>query len=353
MSERNRLSLLNIWTACDLKTWLSIVRQTKGQPLLWQSRIVIAAILCISAFNSVLGWIQRLVYSRRIKHCKPKSPLFVLGHWRSATTVLQQILSADPQFGFASSYACFCPHHFLLTERMFADDFNALAPTTRVIDDLVLDASGPQEDEFALLGLGAPSPYRLLATPSNGFDLVSQLRSAEMSASQESDFIEKLQWFLKALTVRCPQRLVLKSPAHTMRWRTLLRMYPNAQFVVITRERDATIASAVTMWSKLLNHTSLTVVDHDELQRNLWRRSCDSFDAFSKSIQKARQSLPASQLHVIDFDEMLYDPVGQLQHLYAAFDLGPFRIHDPATARLLSQIKRHQPQLHRTTVGRA
>ena len=47
--------------------------------------------------------------------CRP--PLFVLGHWRSGTTHLHNLLAQDiDQFAYANTYQVINPHTFLATE---------------------------------------------------------------------------------------------------------------------------------------------------------------------------------------------------------------------------------------------
>ena len=43
--------------------------------------------------------------------------IFVLGFWRSGTTLMHELLAADGRFSFPSNYAAFHPHHFVFTEK--------------------------------------------------------------------------------------------------------------------------------------------------------------------------------------------------------------------------------------------
>lgn len=44
---------------------------------------------------------ESLIYRKRIRETKiEKDPIFILGHWRSGTTYLQNVLSRDEQFGW-------------------------------------------------------------------------------------------------------------------------------------------------------------------------------------------------------------------------------------------------------------
>src|SRR5688572_10965754 len=58
------------------------------------ARLPVAALnVPVSALNSLLGACQELVYSRRVANTQiEKHPLFVIGHWRSGTTLLHELL---------------------------------------------------------------------------------------------------------------------------------------------------------------------------------------------------------------------------------------------------------------------
>ena len=68
-------------------------------------------------------------------------------------------------FGFPSTYACMNPSHFVLTEGL-ASGGKGQPQTTRPMDSMSYSWASPQEDEFALFALGAPSPYESLIVPS-------------------------------------------------------------------------------------------------------------------------------------------------------------------------------------------
>lgn len=58
------------------------------------------------------AWLQSLIYGRRIQACAcPDNPVVVIGHWRSGTTYLHQLLAADPAAATARN-------HFTILRRL-------------------------------------------------------------------------------------------------------------------------------------------------------------------------------------------------------------------------------------------
>jgi hypothetical protein len=116
------------------------------------------------ASHSLLARIQHAGFAEKIRTAAPAPPVFLLGFWRSGTTFLHELFCCDPRFGFASTYACLNPAHFLLTEQWMRQ--RPVKTTLRPMDSMKYSWASPQEDEFALLNLDAPSAYEALIFPS-------------------------------------------------------------------------------------------------------------------------------------------------------------------------------------------
>src|SRR5690242_19505125 len=68
--------------------------------------------------NTPLRWLEAAVYGRRLARQDFPPPLFVLGHWRSGTTHLQNLLAQDDRFVTPTFSQASGPHDFLLTDRI-------------------------------------------------------------------------------------------------------------------------------------------------------------------------------------------------------------------------------------------
>src|SRR4051794_11648012 len=71
----------------------------------------------VSASNSVNARFEQVRFGRRIEAARVEAPLFILGHYRSGTTHLHNLLALDPQFAAPSFFQVLNPHTFLSTER--------------------------------------------------------------------------------------------------------------------------------------------------------------------------------------------------------------------------------------------
>ncbi len=156
---------MRIWSGITAGAWWRILARNRFA--VSPSRIGMAAILVlISGLNSLLWLMQTIFLGRRIARTQlVEDPVFVLGHWRSGTTLLHELLAADPRHAFANTYASFAPNHFLLTGRLFPKLLRLLLPSMRPMDNMPIGWDYPQEDEWAMCNMGLPSPYLTLVFP--------------------------------------------------------------------------------------------------------------------------------------------------------------------------------------------
>jgi hypothetical protein len=65
---------------------------------------------------SVLNRMQTVLTEQRRCSVRLTGSVFVVGYWRSGTTLLHNYLCLDPQFGYPTTYACMNAQHFVLTQ---------------------------------------------------------------------------------------------------------------------------------------------------------------------------------------------------------------------------------------------
>ncbi len=94
---------LPVWCGCGLATWLRLL--ALGPPLHPSRFGRIIGVTAASCANSVLNLAERAVFGRRVARVRlDHPPLFILGHWRSGTTLLHNLLARDPQFVAPTTY---------------------------------------------------------------------------------------------------------------------------------------------------------------------------------------------------------------------------------------------------------
>ena len=103
------------WDGMGIWTWWSLVFRNRAA--IAPSRIPMAILVTIfSNLNSLLGVLQLIFFGRKIARTKIQDdPIFVIGHWRSGTTLLHELLVLDGRHTYSDTYTCFTPQHFLVS----------------------------------------------------------------------------------------------------------------------------------------------------------------------------------------------------------------------------------------------
>ena len=301
----------------SLGAWRRLVHQidAKSDCLDWQTRL---AYWRGGASNSLLARIQHASHADKITTAVPAPPLFLLGFWRSGTTLLHELFCCDTQFGFASTYACMNPSHFLLTEKWTR--LRTSEETRRPMDSMQYSWASPQEDEFALLALGAPSAYEAVIVPSLMRNARSLLDVRQRSDEELNRWIQALQYFIRLLTVQQGKALVLKSPPHGFRLPLLPSLFPLARYVVLERNPYEVFASNVKLWRTLFDLYSLEAVSSDEIEAFVLAAYVLHEDAIAEGARHIDPRLIAR----VRYEELIADPVGQMARLYEELELEGF-----------------------------
>jgi omega-hydroxy-beta-dihydromenaquinone-9 sulfotransferase len=231
----------------DLLRWLQADAAWAGLPTAQR-----AALQWTATFGSINARLGKLNTHTPVT---VQAPLLVLGPWRSGTTVMHELLAAATGLIAPRTWQCMNAATFtaLPAQR------RAAAAVARPMDGLRISAVSPQEDEFALLTLGADSAYRAFWMPH---------RLPELHATlQQQHWLKDERWmalwtqFLGGVlrsTAQAQQPLLLKSPNHSFRLQAILKRFPQTRVVWMLRDGAAVYHSNVKMWQQMFAQHGLT-----------------------------------------------------------------------------------------------
>jgi len=298
----------------------------------------LAHLLSISVINSVFHVCERFFNEQEIQAAEvTEPPLFILGHWRSGTTHLHNLLSLNEHLVFPTAYQALCPHHFLYTQ-VAGPVFNIIAPQKRPMDDVAFASYVPHEDEFATAALSTVSPYFRFVFPLSRDEPHSGMDPEHLSSKDLEKWKESFRLFLKKLTVGRPGRLVLKSPPHTGRVRLLLKMFPGAQFIHIVRNPYDVYLSTEQLWRKFLAHSCLQIPAPELVEEII----LSSYEELFALFERDRAAIPAGSLHEMRFEDLESDPVKILRSAYQELGLPGFDSFEVNVRRYLGSIHDYQ-----------
>jgi len=329
------------WHGMRLGHWLRLVWRHRFR--IHPFRLFMALNITLVALgNSVAHALQTLLFGRKIANTPlVDTPIIILGHWRSGTTYLHELLSLNDSFTSPHTYECFCPHHFLLTSWFGPTILRPILPSKRPMDNMAFGWDRPQEDDFGLLAMGCSSPYLHCAFPN---DAAEGLDSVDMTMppDQLAYWKRKVHWFLQAITYRRPKRLVLKSPPHTGRVGILAQMYPGAKFVYIVRDPFFVFASMRKLWRTMDWAMGLQHPHH----RDLDERILTAGERMLAAYELHKHEVPPENLYEVRYEDLIADPVGTLAEIYSHLQLGDFDKVRAALAEYAQSQRDYQRNRH-------
>ena len=264
------------------------------------------------------AWLQSLGFGSTIQTCAvPDDPVVVIGHWRSGTTYLHQLLAADPCAATARNHFTIAPQAALVLKPLLKPLLKRLMTQHRPIDTVPWGADDPQEDEVGLARLSMDTNMAGIAFPQH---YPRHFRRAVLNTSPEFEqqllHFTRLTWLYEGAG---KTHLVIKNSAHTARIALLLRLFPRARFVYLRRRPIDSIRSLVQVKQRLAHLVGLqeppsslqqveeTAAAHHQLQ-----------EAFARS----RHLIPKGQLVEIVYDDLVQSPLETLQRIYSALEIG-------------------------------
>ena len=293
-------------------------------------------LVAMGTLNSILGRCEGIAYRHRIETCEIKEPpLFIIGHWRSGTTHLHNLLSIDDNFTFPTAYEAMFPHHFIFSRPSGPRIFDLIAPKERPMDNLPFSANIPHEDEFALAALSTASPYMQVLFPLTGDHPYSVLDPQQLPEDYLERWKASLVYFLKKLTYLKGKRILLKSPAHLGRIRTLLQLFPEAKFIHIVRNPYAVYLSTRKLWEKCFAYSHLQTVNPERVDEVIFQWYKGIFFLFERD----RALIPAGSLHEMKFEELEEAPESSLEQIYEGLGLPEFDGYRKRVSPYLEGVK--------------
>ena len=277
-------------------------------------------LLIVGVLNSIYGACETMFSARQIRGVViDPPPLFILGHWRSGTTHLHNLLSLDENFTAPTAFQSLFPHHFLFTG-IGATLFNWVAPDKRPMDNMSFSAHTPHEDEFALAAHSTVSPYMKFLFPVTGDQGYSEIDPKRLPKEALEKWKKSLILFVKKLMVANQGRVVLKSPPNLGRVSTLLEIFPQAQFVHIVRDPYRVYLSTRKLWTDGLGPAHLQIPEPELVDELILSWYVELFSLFERD----RGLIPAGSLYEMKFEDLEAEPIKTLRGMYEGLGLSGF-----------------------------
>lgn len=326
----------------SFRTWLRLLRANGGIDRQFLGR---AAFLTLTTFlTSPLRLYERLRFGAALRAVAVHpSPIFIVGHWRTGTTHLHNLLCQDRTLGYASTFQAIAPGFCLTTDRILKPLLTRIiggSHPTRLIDNIPLRFDGPQEEEFAMSNMSPHSWMHLYTFPRRAsyfFDRYALCH--DLPPASLAEWAATYLGFLRKVTLHAGgKRLVLKNPANGGRIKQLLDLFPDARFIHMVRNPYHVFPSMMWVYHTLLPGSQVQGIGQAQIEAHVLESSARLMRAFLAD----RALIPAGHLVEVRFEDLERAPLDELRRVYDTLGLPGFADAEPAFCAYLASIEGYQ-----------
>lgn len=285
-------------------------------------------LLLVSALTAPWRIAERVMYRSKIEATPIEyPPIFIVGHWRSGTTWLHQLLSLDERFGYVTMFQTIAPGLLNIGQRTIKPLLRSMIPEGRPGDGMKMTVDGPQEEEHALLNMSPMGFYHHFTFPQQQRELFQHsVLMDDISVSDLETFKSVYQYTMKAATRHSHgKQLVVKNPPNTGRIPILLAMFPNAKFIHIYRNPYTVYFSTMKLYKGVHEFSQLQSISDEQLSEDILY----FYDAMMHKFFEDKALIPDENFSEVRFEHLEQDPVGEIKRLYDELNLGGFEAMQP------------------------
>jgi hypothetical protein len=247
-------------------------------------------------------------------------PIFIIGGWRTGTTLLQRMLASVPLLRGAYPWELSAPWRAaaadagqsakLREDAQQAHDFlHLLNPTMKIVH-----LSGPDLPEECVLAMGTDFRNWGFTSTLCCPKYVQWLKHQDFGISYR-----RYADILRILQNDSGRRWILKAPAHTAELFSLLAAFPDACILHLHRDVVETVASGASLFA-VFRSTYSDQVDPSEVGRFQLDQTRLWLDRAMRCREKPPEDSHPTFMDLA-YKELIHDPAGAAKKIFKAFDL--------------------------------
>lgn len=281
---------------------------------------------------------ERMVMESRLPAAGEMAPpVFILGHWRSGTTHLYNIMAKSGAFGFVPPVATGLPWDLFGLAKAFNPLLERALPEHRYIDNIPVTPDSPQEDEIAVANMSDLSFYHGIYFPRAFDDLVRRGLFFDGCKPDEVEAWKKRFVYLmrKLYLHQGGKPLLIKNPVYTGRLAMLREMFPDAKFVHIHRNPYDVFVSMRNFYKKLFAEFALQGYGHVDIDETI----LSVYARMMTALQEDAADMPAGRYIELRYADLDAHPLESVEQVYSALSLPGFEAARPKFEAYLASVK--------------
>lgn len=312
--EKKKVNLSHNLMGCRLDNWLRLLREN---PITPENKNQVRFMTFIAIVLSVPAFLEWLIFLIPIKRTKlKKDPVYIVGHWRTGTTMLQNLLTRDPQYAWFDPIKTVSFSNCILLKPIMKKVQKSLLKGARPMDNLEYTLDLPMEEVFAQATISTQAIAHMLVFPDGGKG-VKYIETAfidEQPQTKQREWFKAYDYLLKKVTYLSDgKQLLLKSPENTCRIGMLKKCYPGSKFINIYRDPYVTIMSTANMFKKEMALFCLNEKPSDEFIEDT---IIDLFERIYRKTFNELYAMPESDYIDICYEDFCKDPKSYVKQIY-------------------------------------
>jgi hypothetical protein len=309
-------------------------------------RCLVAGI--VSLLSEPFRWFEIIIFSGKLsRKALPESPIFILGHWRSGTTLLHNAMAQDQQFAFINTFQSVFTNQFFGSRWLFKPLMKLLMPEKRPADNVLLSPELPQEEGIALSNIGSFGFYNFFYFPRDWKAIYRKYISGESATPEELKAFGRRykKLIAQALIEYNRKQFISKFPPNTGSVRHILDMFPQARFVYIYRNPILVFQSTVNFFETTHEALKLQPFSRAEFEEMVF----ELYEMIIKDYERLKSLIPEHHLVEIRYEDFEADPLEGLRNIYDSLELEGFEQSLPAFKAYLSSQRKFEKASHHIT----
>ena len=324
------------------RQWFHLMKKNGGIDRRYLHRAFF--ITMVSLAGTPIRILFKIKYQKKINAVTVDNPpVFIIGHWRSGTTYLHELLSYDPQFCYTTLWTTLLPEGGLILEPMkrFLTRF---LPSERPMDAIKVDMDGPYEDEAGLAVLNPWSFFHCLHFPRNAEDQYQKSIHFQGLSSEEKNRWKAtyLQLIKTVLYMNPGKRFLSKNPPNTARISTLLELFPEAKFIHIYRSPYLVYLSTKKMRTRVLDKLALQDASEKEIEDQV----ISNYIRLMNSFFEQKELLQKDRFVEVKYEDLIADPIKHLQQIYETLKIPGFKAAIPELKKYLDRQSDYKTNIY-------
>jgi len=261
---------------------------------------------------------EKSIYKELIKkHKLPEDPIIIIGHWRTGSTFLHQLLALDQNLVTSNVFQGSIPDSFLTSRKSYEPIMGKALRGTRPMDQVKLSMDEPLEDEYALFRLCRYSPLEKVIFPGNESYFLNDFPEYLPKGEKLEEWKSALIYFYKKLTINNDKTILIKNPFHSLRLDVLNEIFPKARYIHIMRHPHKVVPSTIRMWD---------IVGTQNAMNTRWikpeiKEVSEHLNSMVIKIDKDLKKLPNEKYFELKFEDLETDPIDRIKQIYKHFNV--------------------------------